>query len=106
MNVDPITDFLLARISEVEDDPWRGAELIGSDRVIGAAEHAALMSDEREWEAQVFADCRAKREIVQQCARAIAKREGTHAAELALDVLRSLSDAFSDHPDFDPAWLL
>lgn len=50
------------------------------------------------------ADLNAKRQIVADCAHAMRKREGTHAAELARDILWHLASGYADRPDYDPAW--
>ena len=111
-----LTEFLLARIAEDEADPWRGAELIGTDRVVGRAEREALAADEREWVARALAECVAKRRIVNG-------HTGWHVCpnltdegytdygdgsgdewEAICPTLRTLAAIYADHPDFNPDW--
>ena len=105
-----LTDFLLARIAEDEADPWRGAELIGSDRAVGRAEHEALAAEERAWEARVLAECEAKRRIVDYRKRVARESEATgvpifEAQLSAYDAtLRALALPYASHPDYRESW--
>lgn len=100
-----LTEFLLARITEDEADPWRGAELIGSDRVIGRDEERALLADEKAWESRALAECEAKRRIVEEFAKHDQRNSLEEQAWQAWHlILRSLATVYSDHPDYDSTW--
>lgn len=124
-----LVEFLLARIAEDEEDPWRGAELVGSDRIVGTAEQKALEEEEREWVARILAECAAKRAIVERHAtiteatrQAAANYQAwldnapdpypevssrAHAQDVAAeleDVLHHLAAVYADHPDYREEW--
>lgn len=96
-----LTEFLLARIAEDEEDPWRGAEIAGADRVVGPDEHAALRADESAWEARVLAECEAKRRIIEHhnpC------DDWWFGDPSTCPELQALALPYADHPDYDEAW--
>ena len=107
-----LTDFLLARIAEDEADPWRGAELIGADRIVGKAEADALASDEREWVARVLRECEAKRRIVERATfdwqpdpLADSQEWGAFGeAEHICEILATVYADHPDHPDYREEW--
>ncbi len=106
-----ITEFLLAQIEADEADPWRGAELVGTDRVVGAREYDALAAEEREWVARVLADCQAKRRIVEHNAKLheyADQRRDEDAYALAAGasdrVLMFLALPYADRAGYDEAW--
>lgn len=105
-----ITEFLLARIAEDEAragdafDHWGGPglEYFECDEIFGVA-----ISRSR-----LLAECKAKREIVEQAQSASAHAEHPQSAGLvtaACDrewryALRILAAVYADHPDYDPRW--
>lgn len=114
-----LTEFLLARLAEVEAIarvvnvgiwyPWddRNAELYAAIRSIHpeAAVHIRAQSP-----ACVLADVEAKRRIVDRCKYAVESDGWMNdydmfdAGEQAFGTLLDLARPYADHPDFDPSW--
>ena len=88
MSAPTLTEFLLARIAEME----------------GASD--LLVDGEVEWiggriinpHAMLLADCEAKRRIVDLC------DQYEHGRGRMWEILTSLAAVYSDHPDYDEAW--
>ncbi len=123
-----LPEFLLARIAEDEAVaeagtplPWesRGADVwcphhqvaqtaswsVPTPLALADAAHIA-----RHDPARVFAECDAKRRIVERCERAVRwDRDANGAppeavADWAWTTLELLALPFADHPDYDEAW--
>ena len=91
-----LTEFLLARIAE--------DEAAALSRLRG---HRELPETERE--SRVFAECKAKRRIVEWAAPVLTNWPGAaagarHVSDDGLDVLRILALPYADHPDYDEEW--
>jgi len=60
-------------------------------------------------ESRVFAECKAKRRIVEWAAPVLTNWPGAaagarHVSDDGLDVLRILALPYADHPDYDEEW--
>ena len=121
-----IADFLLARIAEDEaaayrwdsDGPngavvasvWTG-EGPGYTTVAASSVGGVWVADGREVEAQhvhmlfeparVLAECKAKRDIVEECERSMLNDSDSSAAEW---IVGRLAAVYASHPDYLPAW--
>lgn len=122
-----ITDFLLARIAEDEravycwdsDGPdgavvatvWTGGEP-GYTTVAASSVEGVWIADGHEVEDprhvhmlfdpdRVLAECKAKREIVEECERSMLNDSDSSAAEW---IVGRLAAVHASHPDYDPAW--
>lgn len=110
MSTVTLTEFLLSRIAEDEAGPWRGAEIMGADRVVGPAEIAALNAEEDQWEARASAECEAKRRIIEDYeAYANDYRDAPSAfaegrRHAALLAVCRVAEIYADHPDYREEW--
>lgn len=105
-----LTEFLLARIAEDEENaryisenqrPASGGGSVPLDRFI-----AGIYSDP----AHIWAECHAKRGIVETYAEGLWIDPGSDragwgvSAEPASTMMRHLATAYADHPDYDEEW--
>lgn len=121
-----ITDFLLARIAEDEkmanaalgchayaqDYPTRAVMYSASgdalfefdERQMREADHSTLALAEHfcSWQpARVLAECKAKREIVDECERSMLNDGDSRTAEW---IAAQLAAVYASHPDYNPVW--
>ena len=126
-----ITEFLLARITEDEEvargaiDPsgyntspdgrWVIVEVPyegewprtpDADDVVWSGSEWALHASRHD-PARVLAECAAKRAIIEGCMSVLTVMswEYEDAPDLARDTLEALAATYSDHPDYQQAWL-
>ena len=119
-----LTEFLLARITEDEDDArsacraretrrgdqWEVRQRVYSDEVsiVGAAREARVCDAPRGARhiarhdpARVLAECEAKRKMVLELD---GRLEHAPDGGVWFDLLTYLSWPYADHPDYDEAW--
>jgi hypothetical protein len=95
-----ITEFLLARIAEDEEQAYALVE----PQMEGYS-HKPADSYEGRWSRRFLAECEAKRRIVNLSDEVENHYASNYdAQELAGTVLVELSRPYADHPDFDPVW--
>lgn len=97
-----ITDFLWARIAEDEE---RARKALWLDGYFAASELS------REWRyvhlsygidgQRALAECKAKREVVDECERSILNDKDSRTAEW---IAAQLATVYASHPDYNPAW--
>ena len=85
-----ITDFLQERIAEDESEAEEGRWVFD----LGGREGERLTY-------RVLAECKAKREIVDECERSMLNDGDSRTAEW---IAAQLAAVYSSHPDYDPAW--
>ena len=105
-----ITEFLLARIAEDEEQATRSkAEVAAGKKFAVFASWINLTAD------RMLAECEAKRRIVdlaqsvdgdeRYAAEVIGGVDGDTVDTDGADILRALASVYADHPEFDEAWL-
>ena len=104
-----ITGFLLARIAEDEASASHYHRLLcmrtACDNEGCVWDEQERMADERVctcgYHARVLAECKAKREIVEECERSILNDKDPSTAEW---IAAHLATVYASHPVYDPAW--
>ena len=104
-----ITDFLWERIAEDEAAAGSYHRLLcmrtACDNEGCVWDDQERMEDERVctcgYPAHVLAECKAKREIVEECERSILNDKDSSTAEW---IAAHLATVYASHPDYDPAW--
>ncbi len=97
-----LTDFLLARLDEVEADalaatpgPWNASDLTDVGTIWNAV-HIA-----RNDPAHVLADVASKRAVL---ARAVLLTEDSALDDIGWEIMGNLASPHVDHPDYDESW--
>jgi len=99
-----ITEFLLARITEDEDE-LKTARIGGSPEWWEPAQWCRERAE---------AECAAKRAIVEMCPEVSLAHKGIEIEmghgepdpDLGEQILRTLAATYADHPDYQPEWKL
>ena len=104
-----ITGFLLARISDDEVEAAIALVREASDSRAGGLPDDTtgitckdlLTAESDGRHARVLAECKAKREIVDECERSMLNDKDSSTAEW---IAAHLATVYASHPDYDPAW--
>ena len=94
-----LTEFLLARIAEDEDEAQRAASM-SSNRTFERDNYGCLLIQP----ARVLADCEAKREVVRLYEVSDSKDMPVDAWVLMRRAMATIAAVYSEHPDFRPEW--
>lgn len=113
--MNPLTTFLLARITEDEDaakavpaiQQWENPAEYGVRFSAHDSDHSYedTLFLNRNSPARALAECEAKRRIVEEFAKHDQRNSLEEQAWRAwILILRTLAKVYADHADYDPAW--